>query len=149
MDLLTNAHDDCDTSNATQIGSVTILVNREVSLDPLLFLRLELASQPASPHISHRPRLLWHMFLYQDVTVDFNLDPALKYTLRETHLYAGLDRLPPSASSFPNHHEFPAGGEARVQDSFTVNDFDLGDNVHVVAEAKICRAPPKVSLYDP
>ena len=77
--------------------------------------------------------------------MDFNLDPALKYTLRETHLYAGLDRLPPSALSFPNHHEFSSESEARVQDSFTVNNFNLGDDIHVVAEAKICRAPPQVS----
>ena len=76
--------------------------------------------------------------------MDFNLDPALKYTLRETSLYAGLDKVPPSNSSFPNHHEFQAGSEARVQDSFTVTDFDLDDNIHVVAEAKICREPPKI-----
>jgi len=105
--LLTNAPE-CDIGNATQIGTVTVLLDGEL------------------------------------VTIDYNLDPALKYTLRETDFYAGLDRKPPSSASLPNHHEFGAGSDPRLQDSFVVDNFELGDDIYVVAGAKICRAPPNI-----
>jgi hypothetical protein len=81
----------------------------------------------------------------EEATVTFNLDPAGKFFLKDTAVYAGLDKLPPAQNALPAQHaSLTQGGNLTLQDTLVVDNFDLGDQVHVVAHATVCRAPPKI-----
>jgi len=78
----------------------------------------------------------------QEATVAFELTQSGFY-LKKTHVYAGLNKLPPSSEG-QSKHEFP--DQDQLKDEFTIGQFDFGDSLYIVAEATICKPTPDVYI---